>query len=117
MFLCVGLAASMLHLFVVFYLVSVKQMLPLFANVIAFLIAFQLSYLGHRHLSFANRADERVLQLPHFFSVAVSAGLLNEFLYFLFLRFTPLNYFASLIIVIALVSVYTYSLSKLWACR
>jgi putative flippase GtrA len=117
LFTAVGLSATVTHLLVVFILVHSYAFPPLFANIIAFLVAFQISFIGHKYLTFSGLFTERSLQLPHYFAVAMSAGIMNEFLYYLFLRFTHLNYFISLIIVIGLVAVYTYILSRNWACR
>lgn len=115
-FACVGAAAASLHLFVVFLLVSAQLAKPLLANLIAFFAAFNLSYLGHRSLTFSQLKDNKSLQLSRFFIIALSAALLNEGLYFLFLHYTRLNYLASLFIVISLVSIYTFTLSRCWAC-
>jgi len=116
-FATIGLCASTVHLLVVLFLVSTNNQPPLIANIIAFIIAFQVSFLGHKHYTFYQLTDSRRLKLPHFFIVAVSAGVLNEFLYYLFLHCTSLNYFLSLIIVMLLVSFYTFSVTKFWACR
>jgi putative flippase GtrA len=113
----IGSLAAIIHLFAVFNLVNYLHVQALGANIIAFLLAFNVSYLGHKYLTFSQLNDEKTLSLPHFFLVATSAGIMNEFLYFILLRFTSLNYLFALFIVLACVSVYNFSLSKLWACR
>lgn len=117
LFIATGGLAALLHLTIVFLLVSYFNQLPLVANVFAFLTAFNVSYLGHRHFTFAGMEDERQLQLPHFFAVAVSAGCLNELLYYLVLNYTSLPYLPALVLVLGLVAVYSYTLSQWWACR
>lgn len=116
-FAAIGGSAALIHLFVVFNLVNFLQIQALTANVFAFLIAFNVSFLGHKYLTFARLHDEKILSLPHFFLVAASAGIINEMLYFLLLRYTTLNYLFALFLVLGLVSVYSFTISRFWACR
>ncbi|MCW8398581.1 GtrA family protein [Legionella sp. PATHC038] len=116
-FAAIGGSAALIHLFVVFNLVNFMQIQALTANVFAFLIAFNVSFLGHKYLTFARLHDEKILSLPHFFLVAASAGIINEMLYFLLLRYTTLNYLFALFLVLGLVSVYSFTISRFWACR
>ena len=113
----IGATSAIVHILIVLNLVTYVQLNPLIANVFAFLIAFNISFLGHKYLTFSGLQDQKELSLPHFFLVAASAGLLNEALYFLLLRFTQLNYLIALILVLGLVAVYSYLLSRFWACR
>lgn len=116
-FIAVGATAAFVHVVTVFNLVNYMAMQPLTANLIAFLIAFNISYIGHKSLTFAGLHQEKQLSLPHFFMVASSAGILNEFLYFLLLNYTAVNYVIALIGVLGFVAVYTFFLSRYWACR
>ena len=112
----IGATSTLAHIAVVAILVTLG-MKPLVANIFAFLIAFNCSYFGHRYLTFANMADDKQLQLPHFFLVAATAGLLNEYHYYLFLRHTQLHYLVALIIVVSIIAVFTFVASRFWACR
>ncbi|WP_454785589.1 GtrA family protein [Legionella sp. WA2024007413] len=116
-FIGIGGSAALIHLFTVFNLVKFMHVQALIANIFAFLIAFNVSFLGHKYLTFAQLHDEKILSLPHFFLVAVSAGLINEMLYFLLLRYTTLNYLFALFLVLGCVSVYSFIISRVWACR
>lgn len=116
-FAVIGGVAALTHLFIVFQLVTREQLHPLLANMLAFFVAFNISYLGHRHLTFSRLNDNKQLRLPHFFLVASSAGLLNELLYFLLLKYTHLNYLPALFLVLGLISLYSYMISRHWACR
>jgi putative flippase GtrA len=116
-FLVIGASAALVHILTVLCLVTYLQLRPLVANIFAFLLAFNISYLGHKFLTFSRLADEKQLSLPHFFLVASSAGIINESLYFLLLHFTNFNYLVALILVLGMVSVYSYLLSRFWACR
>ena len=112
-----GISAAAVHILTVLALVTYMESKPLIANVFAFLLAFNVSFFGHRYFTFAKLHNQKQLSLPHFFLVASSAGIINELLYFLLLDYTPLNYLMSLIIVLGLVSVYSFILSRFWACR
>lgn len=112
-FLIIGACAALTHLSVVAYL----DMHPLLANLIAFVIAFNISFLGHKYLTFSSLQDEKQLRLPQFFMVATSALVLNELLYLILLRYTQLHYLVALFLVLAMVSVYTFIVSRFWACR
>lgn len=113
----IGVSAAIVHIVVVLYLVTYAQLQPLIANVIAFLTAFNVSYLGHKYLSFSQLNNQKQLSLPHYFLVASTAGLLNELLYYILLNYTSLNYLSSLILVLGSIAVYTYTASRFWACR
>lgn len=116
-FVGIGGTAAVVNISVVLLLVSQFGMHPLVANIFAFCVAFNISFLGHKHLTFSRLQNQKQLKLPHFFLVASTAGLINEFLYFLFLHFTSLNYLIALVLVLGLVSVYSFLLSRFWACR
>lgn len=116
-FVGTGATAALTHLVLVLNLVDYFNLQPLIANFFAFLISFNVSFLGHRYLTFANLSNQKKLSMPHFFLIASSAGILNETLYFILLRYTDLNYLIALIFVLGTVAVYTYVLSRFWACR
>jgi len=116
-FSSIGIAAALTHVFIVLYLVDYFQLQPLGANIVAFFIAFNISYLGHKHLTFAHTKNNKQLSLPHFFLVASSAGVLNESCYFLLLTYTNINYLLALVIVLGFVAGYSFLLSRFWACR
>lgn len=88
---------------------------PLWANPIGFLIAFQLSYLGHRHLTFAATKLSHKSTLPRFFCVALGAFILNQLLYAALLHFTPIDYRLALLVVLLTVASITFITSKKWA--
>lgn len=113
----IGGSAALTHLLIVLNLVSHFAIEPLLANVIAFFIAFNVSYFGHKYLTFSQLDNQKQLSLPHFFLVAASAGLLNEVLYFILLKYTSIHYLGALIMVLGLVAVYSFLLSRFWACR
>jgi len=110
-----GLAAAT-H-YIVVLLLAGFGLHPLLANVFAFLTAFQVSYFGHRHLTFAATAagQPHSKTLPRFFLVAVSSFVLNECMFAALLRYTALPYQISLGIVLVLVAGLTFVLSRVFA--
>lgn len=113
----VGVTALMVNWLVVAVLVPTLDMVPLLANVFAFLVAFQVSYWGHRSWTFNARTLRHSQTLPRFLVVSCSSFLINEFLYFLLLEFTVLDYRTALLIVLAIVAMSTFLLSRKWAFR
>lgn len=114
-FIAVGVSALLVHWLVVIALVPLAGLHPLIANVIAFLVAFNVSYFGHRHLTF--RASDRSHRqtLPRFAAVATSSFLVNEAMYWALLTLTPMRYDIAMLLVLGTVAVLTYLLGKFWA--
>lgn len=84
-------------------------------NFIAFVVAFQVSYWGHSGWSFAGHGRRKRDTSWKFLSTSVFGLCLNQFLFFLLLNFTTLPNIVSLFIVLLVVAVVTFILSKLWA--
>jgi len=114
-FILVGGAAASTHLLMVALLVQGLQWPPLSANILAFLLAFWVSYGGHALLTFAHTGVAHRQALPRFFVVACGAFVVNELFYFTALRWLPWHYLISLFLVLLLVAVGTFVSSKLWA--
>jgi putative flippase GtrA len=114
-FIAVGCAAAAVHLFVVIVLVSGWAWLPLVANVAGWLVAFVVSFSGHRLLTF--RANDAPVwrAMRRFFGVSLAGFAANELTYAAFLHLSGLRYDLLLAIVLVLVAVMTYLLSSRWA--
>lgn len=110
----VGVTAMLVHWITVVILVPLG-LIPLLANIVAFLVAFQVSYWGHRSKTFRAHAIPHKKSLPRFFIVAAGSFTINEGMYFVLLRYTSLDYRVSLIIVLFSVAVLTFILSRQWA--
>ena len=117
LFMGVGGAAALTHLLVVGVLVWATDMAPLAANVIAFLVAFVVSYNGHAWFTFASDAPRGWRVVAKFFAVASLSFVVNEVLYALALRWLPWHYLISLGLVLVVVAVGTFVMSKYWAFR
>jgi len=113
-FILIGVLSLLVHWCVVVFLVTLG-MHPLNANVIAFLIAFNVSYFGHRHLTFKASHKAHRKTFPRFAVVAATSFLLNETMYWALLTLTSLRYDISMLIVLGTVAMLTYFLSKIWA--
>lgn len=116
-FVLVGAAAAATHLAVVGALVALAGMPPLAANVLAFLVAFTVSYTGHAQLTFARAQARGWAVAARFFAVACLSFAANEALYYAALHWLHWHYFWSLAGVLVLVAVGTFVLSKCWAFK
>ena len=115
-FIVVGTLAAATHFMVVLVLVRFGWA-PLLANVIAFVIAFQVSYFGHRGWTFQSQQTQHRRAWPRFLAVASCGFTLNESLYYLLLRYSLLPYWLALAIVLILVAGLTFLSSRAWAFR
>lgn len=113
-FVVVGALAALVHLSVVRGLVPLG-LPPLAANVFGFLVAFGVSYVGHRRFTFATAKASVRQSLPRFFATALASFALNEALYAILLATTALNYAVALFIVLVVVALVTFVVSKYWA--
>jgi putative flippase GtrA len=116
-FILVGSLAAIVHYSsVVYILVPQLQLSPLLANIFGFLIAFQVSYFGHFYLSFAAQTQKQHSQSwPRFVLVASLGFASNQLLYYIFLDKLHIPHDRALIIVLVLVAILSFTLSKLWA--
>lgn len=114
-FLFVGLSALTTHWLVLVLLVSGGGLDPLVANFLSFCVAFNISYVGHRHLTFAAQGRPHRRTLPRFLAVAVSIFLINQAFYWGMLTFSPLRYDVANLIVLGVVATMTFLASKFWA--
>lgn len=112
----VGGSAAAVHFCVVWLLVERWTLPALGANVLGFLLAFGVSFIGHHRLTFAAQQADGKAALPRFFGVAVLGFLCNELLYAVLLRF-GVEYRLALFLVLGAVAVMTWWLGRHWAFR
>jgi len=116
----VGAAAALTH-YVVAVSLEFSGFTPNLANISGFLLAFPVSYIGHHYLSFAAQKNAQKAThkqaLPKFFLVALSSFLANHFLLLSSLYFTHLPFWLVLGVVMVVVAVSTYFLSRDWAFK
>jgi putative flippase GtrA len=117
-FIFVGCAAAAVHLGTVVLLVSGFGWRPLVANVIAWLVAFCVSFSGHWHLTFPHSGAPMVRAIRRFFAISFAGFVVNEAMYAVLLHFTGARWYAVVLFFVLLsVAVITYLLSSRWAFR
>lgn len=114
-FAVVGLSAMAVHLGSVALVLVPLGLPPLLANVAGFLLAFQVSHAGHRHLTFRRGDQPSSRSRLRFFAVAVGSFAVNELMYAALLHYTALDYRVALAIVLVAVAALTYVTARQWA--
>ncbi|OYY90704.1 MAG: polysaccharide synthesis protein GtrA [Methylophilaceae bacterium 17-44-8] len=114
-FLVVGAIAALVHYAMAVTLEGMYSVRPAWSNIIGFCAAFPVSYLGHRHFSFSGQSSSHQQALPRFLAVAILGFLANQTLVLLGLHFTALPFWSLLALVMIVVAIGTYLLSKHWA--
>jgi putative flippase GtrA len=112
-FLVVGASAALTHV-LVFALVK-DWMLPELANAIGFAVAFFVSFLGHRRLSFQDTTISLLQSLRRFSVTAVAGFICNELVFMLLLRGFGWSSMAALLLALVLAAGQTFVLSRFWA--
>lgn len=112
----IGCSAAVVNFIAVILLVKAGLLSPLAANIIAFLIAFQVSFFGHKLWTFRHQG-KHAATMTKFFIVAVLSFFLNEALFAGFLKYAHLYYPLALFITLMLVPPITFAFSKAWAFR
>lgn len=109
----VGGVATAAHLSVAAVLSALLPALSEFlVNLCGFLVAFQVSLIGHRRLTFRRRGKAR-----RFFTLALSGFVLNNGVLAMLLASTRISGFWAIGIATLTVPVITYIGSRLWAFR
>lgn len=110
----VGIAATAVH-FLVAVGLNWLGITLLVANLVAFIVAFQVSYWGHSKWSFDGHGLSRSQSMFRFFTVSVVGFLINETLLFVLQANTDLAPEILLGIVLSVVAFLTFGASKFWA--
>ena len=79
------MTAMLVHLASVALILVPLGMTPLLANIVGFLVAFQVSHSGHRHFTFRYQETPAASSRGRFFLVALLSFAVNEVLYSLIL--------------------------------
>lgn len=112
-FCLVGLTAAAIHFTIVVMLVQLASFAPLVANVFGFLVSFQVSYWGHRRWTFRDTIIDHVIAFPKLLLLQLFNLAVNETLFYFFLA-CHLPYPIALLIVLTILPLYTFVISKLW---
>jgi putative flippase GtrA len=113
----VGVTSAAVNFSVVILLVETQHLMPLHANVFAFLIAFQVSYWGHRYWTFAETNALHRVAFPRLLLVGGLGFIANQSLFFLFLTVGKMPYPLALLADLAILPTVTFLLNKFWVFR
>jgi putative flippase GtrA len=114
----VGGSAAFVNFSIVVMLVEsglLKQ--PLYANMVAFVFAFQVSYFGHRYWTFSDTVTEHHVAMARLLLVSSANFFANEGLFYFFLNTFHMPYMLALLLVLAILPIVTFTFSKLWVFR
>jgi putative flippase GtrA len=125
-FLVVGACAALVHFLVLVSIVSFTSIAPAWANTIAFLVAFSVSFLGHFYLTFSKSDSSSKYQPWHqslpllgkWFASSVAGFIANQALFLFGLNWFGERYYILVwIIVTGIITIMTFALGKFWAFK
>ena len=117
-FVLVGASAALTHMAVfTVVLLLVPTLWPEIANVAGFLVAFLVSFVGHRRVWFQDAGTSVLQSFLRFAATAVAGFATNESVFILLFRLLGLPTWVALISGIVLSAVQTFVLSRFWAFK
>jgi putative flippase GtrA len=117
----VGAAATTFHAGAFAALIELAKLSPLIANIVAFGVALPLSFFGHLHWTFHPRdSDQAVLRsatrmMGKFIIVALLGVCLNSLAVYVVTAMLTLPYTYAIPLMVSVVPMTVFVLSKLWA--
>jgi len=111
----VGLLAALVHLFVFEALRHVLR--PELANLGGFLVAFGVSFTGHRRLSFKDAGTSVQQSLVRFLVTAIAGFFANELCFMFLLYRLDWPVWPALVVALGVAAGQTFVLSRWWAFR
>jgi putative flippase GtrA len=116
-FVLVGGAAALTHLGVFAWLTQVTAWWPEVSNAIGFVIAFGVSFAGHRWLSFADGSTSLLQSLWRFGTTALAGFACNEAVFMGLHRLLSWPPLPALIVALIVAAGQTFVLGRFWAFR
>lgn len=116
-FTVVGAAAALTHYIVAVGLESLSPTPAAWANFAGFMLAFPVSYFGHRHLSFDGSQLSHQQTLPKLFLVSASGFFANQLLLISTLRWLHWPFWLALGVVMVIIAASTFLLSRFWVFK
>lgn len=113
-FLAVGGTATLVHWAVVVLLVEYTAARPLTSNVIGWVAAVSVSFVGHHRLSFRGHGAPVAAAAGRFLLVSAAGFAVNQAAYAVLLSFSSASYALLLGAVLAVVAAATYIASRWW---
>lgn len=117
LFVLVGGGAAAVHFLSVILFVELFATPALIANIFAFLIAFCFSFSGQRFLTFSSSNQTFFYSLKRYFLVSVCSFIFNELFFYIAVYLFNIQYYIALPIIVLLVAVGTFVVSKRWAFK
>ena len=114
-FLAVGASASLTHV-AVFVLLE-HSVWPELANALGFVVAFGVSFFGHRYLSFSDTGTAVATSLVRFGATALAGFATNEAVFVLLYRYLGWPSLLALICGLVFAAAQTFALSRYWAFK
>jgi putative flippase GtrA len=114
-FLAVGGAAALTHMGV--FALAHHRMWPELANALGFLVAFFVSFFGHRLLSFKDASTSVATSFKRFAVTALAGFASNELVFIVLLRALELPSLVALFLALVFAAGQTFVLSRFWAFR
>ena len=112
----VGVLSTITHLIVGLSLTTQGLFKPFTANIIAFVLAFFVSYSGHKSYSFQSDLPH-CRAMPRFFSVACIGLVLNQFIVYSVVSVLERPYWQALVLIITLIPAIVYLAGRYWAFK
>lgn len=120
-FAVVGLTSTLVHAVLFTGLVEIGWTVPLYSNLIGYLVGFCISFSGHYFWTFGDQreAGHRAMVAAQVrFLVVAGFGLgLNSLAVFAITDLWQISYLYSLIFIVFVTPLSTFALSKFWAFR
>lgn len=116
-FLLVGSAAALTHLGVFAWLTHATRWWPELANAVGFIVAFGVSFVGHRWLSFADAGTSVSQSFVRFAGTAVAGFACNELCFIVLYRGLGWPSGLALVAALILAAGQTFVLSRYWAFK
>jgi len=113
----VGCGAASLHFFILVFLVEFGFLTPLYANVIAFFFAFQISYWGHRFWTFSGTTAQHKKALPKLLLIGGMGFFVNQSLFYILYTIAHFPYTVAQLLILTVVPIITFVISKLWVFK
>jgi putative flippase GtrA len=114
-FLLVGASAAAVHMGV--FILAAPYLWPEVANATGFCVAFVVSFVGHRFLSFADADTSLWQSLRRFAATALAGFAANELMFVALLRGLHWPDWLALLVALVFASAQTFVLSRFWAFR
>jgi putative flippase GtrA len=116
----VGLWATLVHVLMFVTMIEILALRPLLSNLLAFSVAVSVSFAGHFHWTFRpdsveHRGRPKSAPLMKFFLAAFLGLVLNSMAIYFLIDMFSLPYVYALVVMIFVVPIIVFLISKHWA--